>query len=96
MRIGARVVMPGASGCGASIVSNGPHANAARYVGNGFVGAKRQNTPCTPAGATALRRSWLKQPLVSLEEIGPRHDVVEALVEDASLRQDLQQHLRGQ
>ena len=39
---------------------------------------------------------WLKQPLVDLEEIKRRHDVVEALVEDASLRQDLQMHLRGE
>jgi len=39
---------------------------------------------------------WLKQPLVRVEEVSARHDVVEALVSDAELRERLRdQHLRG-
>ena len=42
-------------------------------------------------------RVWLKQPLVSVTEIDARLDVVEALVEDADLRERLRdQHLRGE
>ncbi|KAL6763329.1 DNA mismatch repair protein [Haematococcus lacustris] len=41
-------------------------------------------------------RAWLKQPLVKLEEIEARHEVVAALVEDAELRERLRDsHLRG-
>ncbi|KAL6769998.1 hypothetical protein ACKKBG_A33190 [Auxenochlorella protothecoides x Auxenochlorella symbiontica] len=43
-----------------------------------------------------LLRTWLKQPLLDLDTLRMRHDVVEALVGDAELRQALQQmHLRG-
>ncbi len=39
---------------------------------------------------------WLKQPLVDLAAINTRHDVVEALVEDPTLRERLRNlHLRG-
>ena len=39
---------------------------------------------------------WLKQPLVSLEDIQQRHDIVDALVEDPLLRERLRNlHLRG-
>lgn len=34
-------------------------------------------------------RSWLKQPLVGLEDINTRHTIVEAAVEDTELRQRL-------
>lgn len=44
----------------------------------------------------ALLKAWLKRPLVDLEAIGARHDVVEALHGDAQLRADLRGlHLRG-
>ena len=43
-----------------------------------------------------LLKVWLKQPLVDLESINQRHDVISALLSDGSLRADLQQlHLRG-
>ena len=39
---------------------------------------------------------WLKQPLVSVDDIRTRHDVVEAFVSDPELRERLRdQHLRG-
>ena len=39
---------------------------------------------------------WLKQPLTSEKEIGLRHDVVDAFVQDPELREKLRdQHLRG-
>ena len=39
---------------------------------------------------------WLKQPLVTLEDIVGRHDVVEAFVSDPQLREGLRnQQLRG-
>lgn len=39
---------------------------------------------------------WLKQPLVNLSEITERHDIVEAFVEDPTLRERLRNlHLRG-
>lgn len=49
----------------------------------------------TPMGKRRLR-SWLKQPLVRLDDIRARHDVVEAAAGDAELRSRLRdQHLRG-
>ena len=40
---------------------------------------------------------WLKQPLVSVDDIRTRHDVVEAFVSDPELRERLRdQHLRGE
>ncbi len=39
---------------------------------------------------------WLKQPLVCLEDIQQRHNIVDALVEDPLLRERLRNlHLRG-
>ncbi|KAI3431433.1 hypothetical protein D9Q98_004485 [Chlorella vulgaris] len=53
------------------------------------------NKAHTPMGK-ALLKAWLKRPLRSLEAIGGRHDVVEALLGDAQLRADLRSlHLRG-
>jgi hypothetical protein len=43
-----------------------------------------------------LLQTWLKQPLVRVEDIKMRHDVLEAMVEDAEMRERLRdQHLRG-
>jgi DNA mismatch repair protein MSH2 len=43
-----------------------------------------------------LLRAWLKQPLVNVDDIDARLDIVEALLSDTALRSDLQQlHLRG-
>jgi hypothetical protein len=45
----------------------------------------------------ACLQAWLKQPLIDVEAISGRHDVVEAMVADAQLRADLRSlHLRGE
>ncbi|MBS0017182.1 MAG: DNA mismatch repair protein MutS [Arthrospira sp. SH-MAG29] len=47
----------------------------------------------TAMGARALRR-WLLQPLLSIKGICSRYDTIEELINNAELRQDLQQLLR--
>lgn len=56
----------------------------------------RRCRPC-PCCTAALPQTWIKHPLVDIEAIRERHDVVEGLAEDAQLRADLRGlHLRGE
>ena len=51
---------------------------------------------CRTAMGKRLLKIWLKQPLTDINDINKRLDIVESLVEDASLRSDLNGlHLRG-
>ncbi|XP_057760535.1 DNA mismatch repair protein MSH2 [Arachis stenosperma] len=52
------------------------------------------NRTCTAGMGKRLLHMWLKQPLLNVNEINLRLDVVQAFVEDTVLRQDLRQHLR--
>lgn len=49
---------------------------------------------CTSGMGKRLLKRWLKQPLISEEEITCRLDAVETFVEDFELRQSLRQHLK--
>jgi DNA mismatch repair protein MSH2 len=51
------------------------------------------NKTKTPMGSRTMNR-WLRQPLLDLEAIGKRHDIVEAFVEDTELRSGLADKLR--
>lgn len=52
------------------------------------------NRTCTAGMGKRLLHMWLKQPLVDLNEITMRLDIVQCFVEEAGLRQDLRQHLK--
>ncbi|XP_057854646.1 DNA mismatch repair protein MSH2 isoform X2 [Cryptomeria japonica] len=52
------------------------------------------NRTCTAGMGKRLLNRWLKQPLLDVEEIKCRLDMVQAFVEDAALRQDLRLHLK--
>ncbi|BBN08051.1 DNA mismatch repair protein MSH2 [Marchantia polymorpha subsp. ruderalis] len=52
------------------------------------------NRTSTAGMGKRLLNRWLKQPLLDVSEITTRHDVVQAFVESASMRQDVRQHLR--
>ncbi|KAJ1394697.1 P-loop containing nucleoside triphosphate hydrolase [Sesbania bispinosa] len=52
------------------------------------------NRTCTAGMGKRLLHNWLKQPLLDVNEINSRLDVVQAFVEDTVLRQDLRQHLK--
>ncbi|KAK3032925.1 hypothetical protein RJ639_036506 [Escallonia herrerae] len=52
------------------------------------------NRTCTAGMGKRLLHMWLKQPLLDVDEINFRLDMVQAFVEDTALRQDLRQHLK--
>uniref|UniRef100_A0A7N0V7H1 DNA mismatch repair protein MSH2 n=1 Tax=Kalanchoe fedtschenkoi TaxID=63787 RepID=A0A7N0V7H1_KALFE len=52
------------------------------------------NRTCTAGMGKRLLHMWLKQPLVDVDEINSRLDLVQTFVEDTELRQDLRQHLK--
>lgn len=52
------------------------------------------NRTCTAGMGKRLLHMWLKQPLLDVNEINSRLDLVQAFVQDAGLRQDLRQHLK--
>ncbi|KAK9669035.1 hypothetical protein RND81_13G104100 [Saponaria officinalis] len=52
------------------------------------------NRTCTVGMGKRLLHMWLKQPLLDVNQINSRLDLVQAFVEDIELRQDLRQHLK--
>ncbi|KAK1269627.1 DNA mismatch repair protein MSH2 [Acorus gramineus] len=52
------------------------------------------NRTCTAGMGKRLLNRWLKQPLLDVDEINCRLDLVQAFVEDPMLCQDLRQHLK--
>ncbi|XP_074317221.1 DNA mismatch repair protein MSH2-like [Silene latifolia] len=52
------------------------------------------NRTCTVGMGKRLLHMWLKQPLLDVNEINARLDLVQAFIEDIELRQDLRQHLK--
>ncbi|KAL8488024.1 hypothetical protein ACS0TY_024341 [Phlomoides rotata] len=52
------------------------------------------NRTCTAGMGKRLLHMWLKQPLLDVNEINCRLDLVQAFVEDTAVRQDLRQHLK--
>lgn len=52
------------------------------------------NRTCTAGMGKRLLHMWLKQPLLDVNEINCRLDLVQAFVEDPELRQNLRQHLK--
>ncbi|XP_059641763.1 DNA mismatch repair protein MSH2 [Cornus florida] len=52
------------------------------------------NRTCTAGMGKRLLHMWLKQPLLDVDEINSRLDLVQAFVEDTALCQELRQHLK--
>lgn len=52
------------------------------------------NRTCTAGMGKRLLHMWLKQPLLDVDEINFRLDLVQTFVEDPALRQELRQHLK--
>ncbi|KAL6010772.1 MutS-like protein [Asimina triloba] len=52
------------------------------------------NRTCTAGMGKRLLNRWLKQPLLDVDDINCRLDLVQAFVEDTVLRHDLRQHLK--
>ncbi|KAM1398249.1 hypothetical protein ACFX2I_015717 [Malus domestica] len=52
------------------------------------------NRTCTAGMGKRLLHMWLKQPLLDVNEINSRLDLVQAFVEDPALHHDLRQHLK--
>lgn len=52
------------------------------------------NRTCTAGMGRRLLHMWLKQPLLDVDEINVRLDLVQAFVDDTGFRQDLRQHLK--
>lgn len=52
------------------------------------------NRTCTAGMGKRLLNRWLKQPLLDIDKINCRLDLVQAFVDDAELRQGLRQHLK--
>lgn len=52
------------------------------------------NRTCTSGMGKRLLHMWLKQPLLDVNEINTRLDLVQTFVEDTELRQGLRQHLK--
>jgi DNA mismatch repair protein MSH2 len=52
------------------------------------------NRTCTAGMGKRLLNSWLKQPLLDVNEINNRLDMVQAFAEDPELRQGLRQQLK--
>ncbi|KAI9206685.1 muts domain V-domain-containing protein [Polychytrium aggregatum] len=50
---------------------------------------------CKTAQGSRLLAQWLKQPLMNLEDIHHRHDIVEYLINNTELRQSLQESLKS-
>ncbi|KAK6921123.1 DNA mismatch repair protein MutS-like, N-terminal [Dillenia turbinata] len=52
------------------------------------------NRTCTAGMGKRLLHMWLKQPLLDVNEINRRLNLVQTFVEDAQLRQDMRQHMK--
>ncbi|GAB2293835.1 MutS-like protein [Dionaea muscipula] len=52
------------------------------------------NRTCTAGMGKRMLHMWLKQPLLDVNEINSRLDLVQSFVEDTELRRDLRQHLK--
>ncbi len=87
-------VFPG-SGAGGGDRSFGETANGRKGGSGGFSLYNLLNRCTSPMGKRVLYR-WLKQPLVSVEKISERHDVVETFSEESALRDSLRNaHLKS-